>query len=312
MVDLNEMAIFAKVAENLSFSAAARAFGVPPSTVSRKVTQLEERLGVPLVHRTTRRIALTAFGIEYHRRVVGMLAAAAAADASAAEYRADRPRGDLKVNAPASFGQALLAPLMGSFRERFPELRLYIGLSNRRVAVLGDDWDVVIRSGELPDSSMHARLLGRARLVIVASPACIARWGSPSTVQEVRNLPCLLYSRPGEFMPAPWSPDNAASIGGAVVADDLEFLKRLALDGQGFMMAPRFLFASEFDAGTLQEVRASPSPKPVALHAVYPGHPIALPKVRAFIDFLREALKTGPDWSGDAHGRRGGDPAATP
>ena len=189
MIDLNEMAVFAKVAESLSFTIAARAFGVPPSTVSRKVTRLERRLGVALVHRTTRRIALTAAGAEYHRLVVGVLAAAAAADAATAEHRADRPRGNLRINTAAAFGQAVLAPLIGAFQARYPELRLCIGLSNRRVAIVDDKWDVVIRSGDLPDSSMRARLLGHARRVIVGSPACIARWGAPTDGQGLVDMP---------------------------------------------------------------------------------------------------------------------------
>ena len=298
MIDLNEMAVFAKVAESLSFTVAARAFGVPPSTVSRKVTRLEQRLGVALVHRTTRRIALTAAGAEYHRLIKGVLEAAAAADAAAAEHRADRPRGDLKINAAAAFGQAVLAPLIGAFQARYPELRLCIGLSNRRVAIVDDEWDVVIRSGELPDSSMKARLLGYAHRVIVGSPACIARWGAPAGSQDLVGLPCLMYGRHCDV--THWVPAGegqpALPAAGFLVADDLEFIKRLALDGHGFTLMPRFMVSREMDAGRLCAVAASVVLEPFPVHAVYPGHSFTLPKVRAFNDFLRLRLTAAPDW----------------
>ncbi len=296
MSDLNELLIFAKVADRLSFAHAARVLGLPASTVSRKVAALERRLGVALLHRTTRSVRLTEAGGSYHQHCLTVLAAIAAAEAALIPHR-EGLQGELSVNASVSFGQGVLASLAAEFANAHPALRVNVTLGNARVAPVGDGYDLVIRTGPLTDSSLRARLLARSPMTVVASPACLARHGEPISLDAVAQLPCLMFGDPGE---ARWhcGPPGEAPLGvqPVFVADDLDVLRQVALSGIGFALLPRFVASRAIEAGTLRVLAFSDDLTPVDVHAVYPGHAIPSPAARALADHLQRGMVRSPHW----------------
>jgi len=295
MSDLNELLIFAKVADRLSFAHAARVLGLPASTVSRKVAALERRLGVALLHRTTRSVRLTDAGSSYHQHCLTVLAAIAAAEAALIPHR-EGLQGELSVNASVSFGQGVLASLAAEFANAHPALRVNVTLGNARVAPVEDGYDLVIRTGPLSDSSLRARLLARSPMTVVASPACLARHGEPISLEAVSQLPCLVFGDAGE---ARWhcGPGEAPlGVQPVFVADDLDVLRQVALSEIGFALLPRFVASREIEAGTLRVLAFSADLTPVDVHAVYPGHAIPSPAARALADHLHRGMVRSPHW----------------
>ena len=191
MIDLNDLQVFARVVEAGGFAAAGRSLGLPVSSVSRKVARLERRLGVPLLRRTTRSLGLTEAGLLYHRHCERALAELGAAEAAMGGWHA-APRGTLRVSAPIAFGRFVLAPLLGAFAARHPEVLPVVVLTNRYVDLAEEGFDLAIRTGALPESGLRARRLGESALVVAASPACLARWGMPRARRDFERLPCLV------------------------------------------------------------------------------------------------------------------------
>ena len=182
--DLNDLAILARVAERLSFDAAARDLGLSASTVSRRVAALEARLGVPLVLRTTRSVRLTPAGATYAEQCREVVAAAERADALA-HVHLDGMQGDLSISAPTLFGRLMLVPIVADFASSHPAVRVRLSLNNTRIDLVADGVDLVIRTGELPDSGLRVRRLATTPFTVVASPACIARYGTPATIAQL-------------------------------------------------------------------------------------------------------------------------------
>ena len=296
MLDLNELLVFAKVADCLNFSEAARVLGLPASSVSRKVAALERRLEVALLHRTTRHVRLTSAGADYHRHCLGVLAAAEAAEAALVPHR-DGLQGDLRVNASTSFGQGVLAPLAAEFAAMHPRLRMHVSLDNAHVAPVGRGYDLVIRVGPLSDSSLRARRLARSPLSVVASPACLARYGEPDCLEAVARLPCLAFGGPGEarwHCGQPGDPPLPVSV--VFATDDMDTLRQAALAGLGFALLPRFVAGRDIEAGGLRILGLSAGLVPVEVNAVYPGHRVPGPGARALTDFLQRRMAVLPHW----------------
>ena len=296
MLDLNELLVFAGVADRLSFSEAAQALGLPASSVSRKVAALERRLGVALLHRTTRHVRLTAAGASYHEHCRAVLAAAEAAEAAVAPHR-DGLQGELRVNASTSFGQGVLAPLVAEFAAMHPRLRLHVALGNAHVAPVGSGYDLVIRVGPLADSTLWARRLARSPLVVVASPALLARQGEPDSLAAVARLPCLVFGGPEErrwHCGQPGEPALPVSV--AFASDDMDVLRQAAVAGLGFALLPRFVAGRDVAAGALRVLGLSAGLSPAEVSAVYPGHHIPGPGARALAAFLQGRLAGLPDW----------------
>lgn len=299
MIDLNELQVFAKVVDANGFASAARLLGMPVSSVSRAVSRLEQRLGTQLLHRTTRRISLTDAGLVYHRHCERLLAEAAVAEAAVGGLDQE-PRGVLRISAPITFGRFLLAPIVGDFGARYPELRLVVVLTNRYVDLVEEGFDLAIRTGTLPDSNLRSRHLGESPFVIAGSPACLGRWKSPPDCHAFARLPCLLL---GERVDAGRWPFMEADqpvgvrVQAAMVANDMDLLRHAALAGLGFVMLPSFLIAAELASGALCSVQGNWRLVRGEVHAVYPAHRVASPKVRVLIEFLRERLADVPHWT---------------
>ena len=207
---LYEMSVFAKVVAAGSLSAAARDLGVSTAVVSRRLAALEARLGVRLVNRTTRRLALTDEGASYHEACARILGEIEEADAAAAAKRVE-PQGLLKVALPASFGHKHIAPLVPPFALRYPKIQLAFSLSDRTVNMIEEGYDLAIRIGELEDSSLAARKLAPNRRVVCASPDYLRRHRAPRTPADLQQHNCLHHQRPADELGIQGDPTASAA-----------------------------------------------------------------------------------------------------
>ncbi|MBX3453167.1 LysR family transcriptional regulator [Ferrovibrio sp.] len=289
---LNDLTVFARVAEQGSFTAAAESLRLSKSAVSKQVARLEARLGSRLLTRTTRRLTLTETG-----RVVLDHAERALAEAQAAEAAVQNlqtaPRGLLRVNMPMSFGLSHVAPLLPEFLAAYPELRVEVSLNDRRVDLLEEDVDVAIRIGDLRDSTLAARRLAPIRGVVCAAPSYIERFGAPKTPDELKWHHCLIYT----YLPEPdiwrFSDGSAVRVNGPMRANNGDVLLQAARGGLGIVRLPSFLCGNDLADGALvpllEEYRLPDS----GVHAVYPAGRHMTPKLRAFIDFLATRFNAG-------------------
>ena len=294
MRDLNDLAILARLADRLSFDAAARDLGISASTVSRRVAALEARLGVPLVFRTTRSVRLTAAGATYAEHCRAMVAAAERADALAHDHL-DGLQGDLAVNAPPLFGRLKLVPIVAAFGLQHPAVRIRLTLSNARVDLAADGIDLVVRTGELPDSQLRARRLGASPFVVVASPACLARHGTPTSVRQLAGLPCVALDRGGDTRWCTGSTAEPIDVAAAFVADDCEVLRDAAIAGLGFALLPGFCAVAAINDGRLVALKLDTDfgSAPVAL--VFPGNKVANRCAKALADAIAAAVAQDAD-----------------
>ena len=298
---LQGMAVFVRVAEQGSFSVAARQLGLSKSAVSKHVTALEERLGVRLLNRTTRRLALTEVGAVYRDYCARVVQDADEADLAASQHSLE-PRGRLRVSAPMTFGFLHLGPLLPEFLARHPALQVELSLDDRVVDLLEEGVDVAVRIGRLTDSSLVARRFATARTVCAASAAYLARAGTPMVPADLARHNCLRYSY--RRQPDDWSFSRGAErvtvrVAGNLQANNGDVLRAAARGGLGIVCLPDFIAGDDIEAGELVRLLADWTAPEAPIHAVFPPqrHPSA--KLRAFIDFLVERL-------GGEHGWRGG------
>jgi len=284
--------IFAAVISEGSFSAAGRQLGLTPSAVSRAVDRIEARLGVRLLLRTTRALALTAEGTAYlgaARRILGDLD-------EAEQAIADRgtPRGRLRVNVAQSHGRLCIVPLLGDFARLYPHILVDISLSDRLVDIAAGQADVAIRFGPLADSGLTARKLGENPRVIVASPDYLARHGTPRVPEDLLAHNCLNFNFRRVEPVWPFRKDGqdyALSVNGSIEANNGETLGQLAADGVGITRVGSFSVVPELEDGRLVPILEDYNPGDVeAIHAVFAGGPTMPARVRVFVDFLVEKL----------------------
>lgn len=300
MIDLNDLQLFVRVVDLRSFSAAARHLGLPVSTVSRKVARLEHRLGVQLLHRTTRQLHLTEPGAAYYRSCEQALALVSEAEKEVTGM--DRtPSGELRISLPIAFGRFTFAQLLGDFCARYPQMQLIAVLSNRYVDLVDEGFDVVVRTGQLDDSSLRSRHLADCPFVIAASPACLSRFEPPRDREAFGRLPCLVLGEVAEG--ARWTFYEGTTpvpiaVRPAMVSNDMGLLRHAALAGLGFLLLPGFLVGDDLAAGRLVAVSGDWELVRGQVHAVYPARRRTAAKVRAFIDFLRDRLAREPYWVG--------------
>ena len=296
---LADMAVFARVVEAEGFTAAARSLGLSKSAVSKQVARLEADLGVRLLQRTTRRLSLTGEGATFFEGCQRMLAEASAAERSVT-HLAGGVRGRLRINAPMSFGILHLAPALPAFQARHPELAVELILNDRRVDLIEEGFDVGLRIGGLPSSSLIARRLAGSRPAVCASPDYLARNGRPETPEDLRNHHCLLYS----YLDPPklWRFQSAGgarrvTVEGPLETNNGEALLQAALAGLGITRLPSFIVGPALCDGRLIELLKDwQDPREPAIYVVYPERRHLAPKVRAFVDFVAERITDPPPW----------------
>lgn len=297
MQDLNDMLYFAEVVERGGFAAAGRALGLPKSRLSRRVAALEAQLGVRLLQRTTRKLSLTEIGETYlsHCKALRESAQAAADTVSQAQTA---PRGTLRVSCPVTLAQTVLADLMPDFLARYPEVRVEMEVSNRVVDLVQDGVDVALRvRSTLDDSgSLVVKRLGDDVPVLVASPAQLARQGTPTTLADLKRLDSVAMSvtdgRSSIRLTGPDGRETTLQQTPRYVANDLLTLQRAVLAGIGVCWLPSYMCEDDLRQGRL--VRLLPDwtfPRGI-VHAVFPSRRGLAPAVRSFLDFLGERVPT--------------------
>ncbi len=295
-VDLNSMAVFAHVVEEQGFSAAARRLGLSKSAVSKHISQLEDRIGARLLHRTTRRLRLTDVGAAFYERCARILAEAEEAELAVSQMSA-APRGTLRISAPVSFGSRFLGVPIAKIATLYPELRIEMVLSDRLVDLVDEGYDVAIRIGRLADSSLIAKRLCAMPGHIVGSPAYLAKHGTPRVPADLQQHNCLLYSlsttgdvyhfRDGDR-------DIAMKIDGTLRANNGDVLMEAVRQGVGLAYMPAFLTGCDLRSGALVEVLPEFRAPSGAISAVYPHNRHLSVKVRVLVDFLVEHFAEVP------------------
>lgn len=292
-----EIATFVRVIERGGFAAAADEFGLTPSGVSKVITRLEDRLGVKLIQRTTRRLVLTPEGETLLARGRDILASI---DATVAEVTAARgkPKGIIRVNSGTAFAKHKLVRHLGEFLERFPDITLELSIADRRVDVINDQFDVVIRTGRLEDSSLHMRKLGVSTRVIVGSPAYLKRRGTPVTAEDLARHTCLAItglSRLSEWPLRTGDRVSNLSIKAAIFCDSADILRDMAIAGIGLVRLSHFMLDDAIADGrlvpVLEDVHVS---EVLDIAAVMPPGRQLWPRVRVFLDFVAEKMRTDP------------------
>lgn len=298
--DLNDTLIFVKVVEHGSFISAARSLRLPKTTVSRKVQDLETRLGAQLLHRTTRKLGLTEAGnvyFEHSQRIARELDEAE----SAVGQLQGGPRGWLRFTAPYSVGIEKIAPLLGEFAARYPEVRVDMMLTNEPLDLIDQQIDVALRMGDLPDSNLLARRLAVLRSQVYAGANYIKRHGEPlhpDELQHHRVLAMHKHRRNGHYA---WPLDDGSGsvdyrIEPVMVANDPSALKGGLLCGEGLMLAADVMVKPYAEQGYVQRVLPGWTGPQFEFNAVFPRGAVQSPKVRAFVDFLVERLNMEADY----------------
>lgn len=290
-MDLNETAVFVKVVDAGSFSAAARLLGLPTSTVSTRVARLERRLGVTLLQRTTRRLNLTDAGSLYYQHAATGLGHMLDAEAAVTESTGE-PKGLLRVTAPADIGDDLLADIVRQMHRRFPLVGIDLLLVSRYVDLVAEGVDIAIRTGSLKDSTLIAKNVGLARWVPFASPDYLASMSLPDSPQALRHHCCLQFTPLGKES---WTLSGAGGsltvpLPGMVMINDVRIIRAMTLAGEGVALLPEYLCRAECAAGRLQRLLPDWYAKADPVHLVYPRQRFMPPKLRAFIDLAGDVL----------------------
>src|SRR5574343_130817 len=294
---LLSMAVFAKTVEMGSFSAAGEALKMSSQLVGKHVRMLEAHLGLRLLNRTTRRQHLTDMGREVYERVKGILAEVEDAEGRAAEIRAT-PRGRLRVNAPVTFGIHALSPRLPDYLTAYPEVALELSLSNRKVDVIDEGYDLVFRIGELSDSGFVARELKPYRLVLCAAPAYLARRGEIKTVQDLMQRESLAFLH--HEMGKSWTlvgPEGQVTVPvfPRLLVDSGEALMASAVAGMGVLLQPSEIVEPYLASGQLVRVLPDYDAPTWPMHIIYAPNRRMTPKLRSFIEFV--VANFGPDAS---------------
>jgi DNA-binding transcriptional LysR family regulator len=291
--DLADMAIYARVARLGGFTAAARELGTSKSAVSKAVARLEERPGTRLLQRTTRRVTPTEAGRALEVRASRMLEEAGAG-AEAVAALAAAPQGTLRVNGPIVFGETFIAPALPDLLARHPGLRVELALEDRLVDAGAGGWDVVVRIAPLADSALAVRKLAVDRRVVVASPAYLARRGTPRTPADLRGHDCLHYTNltRAEEWRFRTGRDAPLATAGSLDSNHGLALRAAVLAGVGVAVLPEFMVAEDLRAGRLVELlEAFALPRRTAIHALYARARPTPPKVKVFLDHLAARLR---------------------
>ncbi len=288
MIDLNAMVIFAAVIEHGSFTRAADALEMPKSSVSRKVSELEEHLGLRLIERTTRRLRLTDVGTAYYEQCQRIRADLEAAERIAAEHRAE-PKGRLRVVAPVELGLVFVGELTMRFLEDYPKVDLELVLSEAPVDLVAEGFDVAFHVGRLRDSALVARKLGPTLPALCASPTYIARRGMPQRPSHLAEHSCLLFGlgkRTGRWSLSGTEGSESAQVSGRLVTNNLTILRNAARAGLGIAVLPRQTVAQDVRAGLLLNVLEDWTLPPGGHHLVFKSRDLQPPSVRAYIEYV--------------------------
>jgi DNA-binding transcriptional LysR family regulator len=292
MDSINAFNVFVQVAESRSFVAAGRTLGVSASAVGKSILRIEERFGVRLFHRSTRSVTLTAEGVLFLERSRRILAEINAAEEELSQSAA-APHGKMKVSLPL-VGDPFLS-VLARFRDRYPDVDLDLEFSDRTVDVIEEGFDAVVRSGELLDSRLTSRIVGRFRMLLVGSPIYLARSGVPQHPRDLADHACIRFRFPntGKLQDWPLNPNDLPAtfrLPASIICNNLEARISFAEKGAGIAYLPDFAVRERLAQGELTSVLEQFASSDGSFHILWPSGKRIAPKLRAFIDFLGENL----------------------
>lgn len=296
MSSFSDYDIFARVARTGNMSAAGREMGLSPAVVSKRVSLLEERLGVRLFQRTTRQLTLTETGDGFARRVNDILTLVDEAE-DFVKRRNVNPSGVLRITAPTTFSRMHVAPHLPEFLAQFPDVQLDFHISDANVDIIGEGFDIAIRTGELKDSSLVAKKLAPDQRVLVAAKSYLEKQGHPKSLTELEFHNCLASSQQEQWRLI--GPNGAENIRpkGDIRSDSSAFLRDLLLSGVGIAMRSQWEVAQELERGDLEIVlKDYKSSDDYGIYAVYPCRDFMPAKTQKFIDYLSEIYSGEPYW----------------
>lgn len=296
---LENLKTFVTVVDIGTITQAAEQLYIAKSAVSRRLAELEEHLGVQLFHRTTRSMTLTAEGQAFYERSRVILDELLEAENEVKSTR-QHLKGKFKITAPLTFGIEHLSPLLNEFLKLHPELELDLDFSDRNVDLIEEGFDLALRVGDLADSTLKAKVLAPIRRVICASPEYLAKYGEPTTLEQLSTHPLLRYSliplrdalfyRDEQGIPVPFTMPVRLS------ANNGTFLMQAAIAGQGIVMLPSFIVYQAIEQGQLKVILPQLHWEQVNLYAVYPPTRHLSQRVRRLIDFLQQHFTNEPYW----------------
>jgi len=303
----SEMAVFVRVVDEASFSSAARALKLTPSAISKLIVRLEDRLGARLLNRTTRRLSLTGEGRAYYERCRPILADIEDAERAVLDLNS-APKGLLKINASTAFAQYHVEPLIPSFLEMYPDLKIQLTMSDSLVNLVEEEVDVVIRIAKLPDSTLIARKLAPAKRMVAAAPSYIEKHGMPNTPDDLIHHNCLTLSFETGLNQWEFKGENGPKryrVDGNFESNNATALHDAALSGLGLIRAANFIIGPDIQAGRLIPVLSDYETEGESnIYAIYPQNRHLSPKVRAFVDLLCDKFLPVPPWEKPGFRRR--------
>lgn len=293
MQDLNDLYYYVHVVDNGGFAPASRALGEPKSKLSRRLARLEERLGVQLVHRSTRRFSVTDIGQTYYAHCKAMLVEADAAQEAIEMTRAE-PCGTVHLSCPIALLESSVGGMLAAFMNTYPQVQVHLQATNRRVDLLNENVDVAIRVRRLPlaDSDIVVRSLGDRQQCLVGSPTLFANGHRPATPADLGTMPSLGHGQPHQKFR--WELQGAEGAVATIpfeprlITDDLAVLRQAAIAGVGIVQLPKLTIRDELADGTLIELLPGWAPPAETIHAAFVSRRGLLPAVRTLIDFLAE------------------------
>lgn len=307
-IDLDLIRAFVTVAETLSFSRAARVLSRDPTAISRRLSQLEAILGIRLIERSTRSLALTEAGAAYLAQVEPPLRALDAAGSDVAELATGEPRGHLRVSMPTTFGRLWVNDAIRAFLDAYPLISVELSYSNQVVDLVSERFDAAVRLGVLQDSRLIARRIGRRLRILCAAPSYLERRGWPVSIDDLAGHECLRFTASNSahawhFLDA-GNQRRSIPISGRLASDDADILVSAAVAGQGILNATEWLVARELAAGSLVRVELDvPLADEGGIYVLHPSLAGIPSKTRVFVDWLARTFADEP-WGVPSSGDR--------
>jgi DNA-binding transcriptional LysR family regulator len=292
----SDLRVFVRVLDRGSFSSAAKDLGITPSAVSKLVSRLEDRLGVRLLERSTRRLALTPEGETFLARARRIVADIEEAEAEVAQARG-APRGKLRINSGTAFGLHQLAPALADFLARYPEIDLDLSITDRLVDLIEEQADIAVRSGHIPEGPFIQRKIADLQRVICAAPSYLKRRGTPKVAADLKDHDCIVVAGLGlnRWPFKTRTGIDVVDVRPRVSTDDAEAALRLAIEGAGITRLSEVIVGGPLRAGELTALLTDiHHVEPFPLAAIYPAGRQRLPRVAVFIEFLLERFATAP------------------
>ncbi|WP_185803406.1 LysR family transcriptional regulator [Pontivivens nitratireducens] len=295
---LAEMEAFIAVVDQGGFTDAARKLNISKSAISKHVSSLEARLGARLLNRTTRRVSPTEIGLAYYDKAGRVLSEAGDADAMVSAMQSE-PRGELRLSVPVGFGTTHVSEAVAAFLLQYPDVSIHMTMDDRFVELVAEGFDLAIRIGNMPDSSLRARKLGAATGLLVASPEYLARRGTPQTIDELAAHDLLHYSNlsTGNFwrLVSETGVEKQVRAGGKLTVNNGESLLRAVEAGLGISSVPTFIIRDSIAQGRTVEILPNVRKPQLGIYAVYPPGRFPQPKLRAFVEFMASHFKKQGD-----------------